>query len=591
MKKTLKRFMALLLVLALVGCGSGSKKDSSAGLKDGNYKASKDGQNGPIEIELIVKNGEIEKAELVSESETPGLGNVAIEKILNQFNENKDMNIDMIGGATVSSTAVVEALTEALKEAGASDDFFVKDENKEAKKEELEDTYDFDVVVIGAGGAGLSAAIEAANTGAKVAVLEKTPAAGGNTLVSGGGLNVPGSRQQKGLDIEDSVEQFYEDTMNGGDNKSDSKLVKIMAENALAAADWLMDDIGVKFMDDRVQQFGGHSTPRALIPEGNKGVALISKLLEKAEEKDVKVFYEAKAEEIKMTDGKASGVVVKNNDKDVVFNASKGVIVASGGFASDVEMRKKYNDHYDERFKSTATEASTGDGIKMAEAVGAGLRDLDFIQVYPTCNPITGVIYYVVNARFAGAILVYHKGERFVNEMGRRDEISNAILDQEGSYAYLVWGQEVESVGHMTEVHEKEYEKWLKDDLIYSTESLEDAAKHYNIDEKSFMNTIDSFNKAVEEGKDEAFNKGGNMVAIKEGNFYIQKVVPSTHHTMGGITINEDAQVLDAKGEIIPNLYAAGEVVGGIHGTNRLGGNAITDIVVFGRIAGQNIVK
>lgn len=178
-----------------------------------------------------------------------------------------------------------------------------------------------------------------------------------------------------------------------------------------------------------------------------------------------------------------------------------------------------------------------------------------------------------------------------IYEMGRRDEISNAILDQDGGYAYLVWGQEVESVGHMTEVHEKEYEKWLKDDLIYSTKSLEDAAKHYKIDEKSFMTTIDNFNKAVEAGEDKDFNKGGNMVAIKEGDFYIQKVVPSTHHTMGGITINEDAQVLDAKGEVIPNLYAAGEVVGGIHGTNRLGGNAITDIVVFGRIAGQNIVK
>ena len=274
-----------------------------------------------------------------------------------------------------------------------------------------------------------------------------------------------------------------------------------------------------------------------------------------------------------------------------MFNANKGVIIASGGFASNVEMRKQYNSNYDERFMSTATNSSTGDGIVMAQNVGADVVGMEYIQVYPTCNPLTGIISYVANSRFDGALLFNQEGKRFVNEMGRRDDISNAILDQSGSVGYLVWGQEIETVGNMTKMHEVEFENFKKDDLIYVADTLEDAAKHYNLDVETFVKTIEDYNKSIEDEKDEEFNKGGALRPIKEGPYYIQKVVPSAHHTMGGLKINTMAQVLDTKGNVIEGLYAAGEVTGGIHGTNRLGGNAITDIIVFGRIAGQNIVK
>lgn len=227
----------------------------------------------------------------------------------------------------------------------------------------------------------------------------------------------------------------------------------------------------------------------------------------------------------------------------------------------------------------------------MAMAINAATRDLEYIQVYPTCNPKTGIISYVANARFDGALLVNQEGARFVNEMGRRDDISNAILAQTNGYAYLIWGQEIEGIGKMTQLHKKEFDAWLADDLIYVADSLEDAAKHYGIDEAKLVETINAYNESIADGKDEDFNKGGKLNPIKEGKFIIQKVTPSTHHTMGGIVINENAQVIDTQGAVIKGLYAAGEVVGGIHGSNRLGGNAITDIIVFGRIAGQNISK
>ena len=196
----------------------------------------------------------------------------------------------------------------------------------------------------------------------------------------------------------------------------------------------------------------------------------------------------------------------------------------------------------------------------------------------------------MANSRFDGAILVNNQGQRFIDEMGRRDVISNAILDQPDGYAYLLWGQEVETVGNMTQEHSKEFEQWQKDDLLYVAESIEDAAQHYGIDPAALKATVDAYNASIADGVDEDFNRGGALRTLAEGPFYIQKVIPSAHHTMGGLTINTDAQVLDTDGNPIPGLYAAGEVTGGIHGTNRLGGNAITDLVVFGRIAGRNVV-
>lgn len=587
MRKITTIILSFIMILSLVACGNTKKVES--GLKDGQYKSIQDGHNGKIEVSLEVKNGKAEKAEIIKQDETPGLGTEAIEKIVKQFNEDKSLNLDDVTGATVSSKAVKNGLKDLMKQAGATEEMLKTSEKKTERK--IKDSYECDVVIIGAGGAGLSAAIEAAENGAKVIVIEKASLAGGNTLVSGGGINVAGSKHQKDRNIEDSAQKFYEDTLKAGDNMADPKLVKVMADNSLDAANWLINDIHVEFMEDRLQQFGGHSVPRALVPVGNKGTELINKLLKKAEKLNVEVLYDTPAVEIFEEKGAATGIKAKNGNKDINIKANKGVIIASGGFASNVEMRKKYNKNYDERFKTTATQFSTGDGIVMAEKLGAKLRDMDYIQVYPTCNPKTGIISYVANSRFDGAILVNQKGERFVNEMGRRDEISNAILKQDDSVAYLVWGNEIESVGKMTEIHKKEFEKMESEDLIYSSDNLEDLSKHFNINVENFTKTINKFNSYVEKETDPDFDKTGAFKPIKTGKFYIQKIAPSTHHTMGGIVINEKAQVINKDGKVIKNLYAAGEVVGGIHGTNRLGGNAITDIIVFGRIAGKEITK
>ncbi|NLJ59134.1 MAG: flavocytochrome c [Tissierellia bacterium] len=600
-----KRFRFVLILLALVmvlgtAC-SGKEENTHEDIegsnghiyKDGTYQGVGVGNGGDILLEVAVRDGKISSIDVLENKETEILSDVAFEKIVQGVLDNQSVNIDTVTGATISSVGIMSALKDALKKAGGNDETFKMDEiiHLADREDELDQTYD--VVVIGGGGAGLSAAIEAKSAGANVVLLEKMSSVGGNTLVSGGGLNVPGTEQQKELGIEDSVELFIEDTMNGGDNINKKELVTVIAKNALPTIEWLVNEVNVEFMPDRLQQFGGHSVARALIPKNNKGTELIKKLKDYGDDLGVVFKMETKAEKLIVDENnRVVGVMAINTaGQEITFNANKGVIIATGGFGANLEMRKKYDPEKDEKYKATVLAGTTGDGIIMAGDIGADLIHMEYIQTYPTCNPRTGIISYVANSRFDGAILLNQEGVRFVEEMDRRDVISKAILSQTNQEGYLVWGQEVEEVGNMTEVHKDEYKVFENMDLIYKAETLEELAEHFDIDKANFMESIDKYNGYVDNGKDEEFNRRGSLKHIAKGPFYIQKVIPAIHHTMGGIVINEDARVLDKDGNIIPGLFAAGEVAGGIHGTNRLGGNAVTDVIVFGRIAGQKVVE
>lgn len=602
MKKSVKALslaLAIGMSTSMIGCTTKDNTQSKTEVaiekalyKDGVYEGTGKGNGGPINLELTVKDGQISAIDVLDHKETEVLSDAAFEKLINGVVETQSVNLDRVTGATVTSAGIMSAVKDALKKAGGTDEYFKSNEkiNLATKEDTTEFTYD--VVVIGGGGAGLSAAIEAQEAGANVVILEKQSGIGGNTLVSGGGLNVPGTKQQKKLEVEDSVELFIEDTMKGGDNINKKELVTVIAENALETTEWLENDIKVEFMEDRLQQFGGHSVPRALISKNNKGTELIRKLSAYGEDLGVELKTETKAEELIIKDGKVVGVKATNAaGQELTFNANKGVIIASGGFGANKELRVKYDPDKDDKYKTTDVSGTTGDGILMAEKVDADLLHMEYIQTYPTCNPVTGIISYVANSRFDGAVLLNQEGNRFVEEMERRDVISKGILDQTGREAYLVWGQEVEEVGHMTDVHENEYKVFEDMDLIFKADTLEELAKHYDIDEAEFIKSIEKYNKDVEAGKDTDFNRRGILRTVEKGPFYIQKVAPAIHHTMGGLVINTDAKVLDTNGNPIEGLYAAGEVTGGIHGTNRLGGNAVTDVIVFGRIAGQNVVK
>ncbi len=533
-------------------------------------------------------------AKIKKDGENKVLAEPVYKELKEEIVAKNNAKVDAVSGSTATSEGYLEAVEDAIKKSGITL-VAAKNPSGKAKKDDLKKEQNFDIVVVGSGGAGFSAAIEATEAGKKVAIVEKMPAVGGNTLISGGEMNAPGNWVQEKLGIKgDSVESYYEDTMKGGDNLGDPKLVRIMADNALKSAEWLRDDIKVEFLKDQLFQFGGHSYKRALIPVGHTGQEVISKFQAKAKELNIPIFLNMKATElIQDNNGKVIGIKAeKEKEKEnFTFNAKDGVILTTGGFGSNVEMRKKYNPEMDERYQSTDAAGTTGDGIVMAEKIGAKLANMKYIQTYPVANPKTGMISLLADTRFDGAILVNQEGKRFVEELDRRDVISQGILAQTGGYAYQIWNDEIDAISKTKEAHQEEYDELIKEKLLVKADTLEEAAKFFDIDYNNLKETVEKVNEYAKTGDDKDFHHRGGLKSLAKGPFYIEKAVPSVHHTMGGLVINEKTEVLNEKDQPIPGLYAAGELTGVIQGTNRLGGNAITDIITFGRIAGQTVGK
>ncbi|ACB86031.1 flavocytochrome c [Natranaerobius thermophilus] len=585
----------VLLFTFSVGCNGDKEVGEEPGeeelaLEEGTYEGSSYGHNAEIEVEVTIEDEDISDIEVLSHEESEILTDPVFEEIIPAIVENNNTNVDSISGATVTSLALVSAVEDALKEAGAEEYFEGEMVEVDSASEIADSTYD--VVVVGGGGAGLVSAIEAKSQGADVVLLEKMPYLGGNTLVSGGEFNAPNTWVQENPDIDDSVDQFVEDTLEGGDYEADEDLVQTLAENVTEDAEWMKDYVGVEFVDDYLMHFGGHEVPRALYPIGGSGLELISSLEERALDDEIPIKFNTEAKELLTDeDGRVVGVKVEDHEGEIAnIEAEDGVIMATGGFGANIDMTQKYNPDIDDRYNTTNVPGATGEGILMAKEIGADLVDMEFIQTYPTCNTQTGHLSYVADTRFDGAILVNQEGERFVEELDRRDVISEAILDQTGSVAYLMWDNHIKENSNMDN-YMTEFENLKETDQIIKADSIEEAAEFFEIDVDELKNTVEQYNEYVKQGEDEDFNRRGDLLELKEGPYYIQEVAPAIHHTMGGIKINEEAQVIDTEGEIIEGLYAAGEITGGIHGNNRLGGNAIADLIVFGRIAGDNVSK
>lgn len=583
MKKIGKSLTSLLAIVLLASCGTKAAKEQV-------FEGTGNGKHGDIKVEVTMKDNHIEDIKVLNHGENKVLAEPVYEELEQTIINQNSTEVDVVTGSTATSEGYLEAVNDAVKKSGMTLVASKKVSNK-SEKEPTEQT--FDVVVVGSGGAGFSAAIEAKEAGKSVVLIEKMPAVGGNTLISGAEMNVPNNWVQEKLGIKgDSPEKMAEDTIKGGDELGDPHMIQVMTENALDAATWLKDDIKVEFLDDQLFQFGGHSYKRALIPKGHTGQEVITKFRAKADKLEIPIKLNTTAKELIQENNRITGVKAENKEGQMItYKAKNGVILTTGGFGSNVEMRKKYNEKMDESYMSTVTEGSTGDGIIMAEAVGADLTNMENIQTYPICNPKTGVISLLADTRFDGAILVNQEGKRFVEELERRDVISNAILEQTGGYTYQLWNDDINKISGTMKVHEAEYEELLKQKMIVKADTLEEAAAFFDIDIQNLKETVKKVNQYAKDGKDEEFNHRGELVSLAKGPYYIEKAVPSVHHTMGGLVINDKTEVLNKDGQPIPGLYAAGELTGVIHGSNRLGGNAITDIIVFGRIAGQEVSK
>lgn len=546
------------------------------------------GKHGDVTVAVTFDNGKIQNIKVVKEQENPVLAKKVYTDLKDLVQATNSVDVDVISGATFTSKGLLDAVADAAKKAGVT---LGKADLKALKKvaKDLPKNSSYDVVVIGAGGAGFSAAIEAKNAGASVVLLEKMPAVGGNSLISGAEMNAAKNWVQPVLGItDDSPELHAKDTYLGGDKKGDMKVINVMTQQALDAALWCRDYLGVRFEPDNLFFFGGHSRKRALIPVGHTGTEFISKFQAKADELGIPVITNMKAEElIKDKDGRVVGVKATMDGAEYTFNAKGGVVLATGGFGANPKMVEHYNPKIDSRFKTTDAPGTTGEALYMAERAGAELVNMQYIQTYPICDPISGVIELIADARFDGAILLNQEGKRFVEELERRDVISNAILSQTGNYCWVLWNDKIGSISNTVKEHPTEYDAFTKQGIMTTCDDLKCISDFTKIPYDALKGTVDRVTSMAGKGNDKDFHHRAGLVDMSQGKYYVIKAVPSVHHTMGGVRINEKAEALTAEGKVIPGLWAAGEVTGVTHGTNRLGGNAYTDIIVFGRIAGK----
>ena len=579
MKKLFCLILTLTLLLASAAAFSEAQPEQEL-FTPGSYTAEAQGIFVPVKVAVQVSATEILSVLVDATGETPELGGIAAEKMAMAIMTAQTPNVDTVSGATVTSNAIIAAATAALEQAGA--DIAVLDANRKDTKDagpKAEKTIDTEIVIIGAGGAGMTAAIMLQQAGKDFVILEKMPYVGGNTTKATGGMNASETHYQKEQGIEDSNALFAADTMKGGHALNDSALVAVMANSSAGAIDWL-DTIGAEL--PKISFSGGASVNRIHAPADGSGVGafLVDRFSAKLAELGVEVMLETAATELLAdADGKINGVKAEGPDAVYTINA-KAVILATGGFGANEEMYTTYRPD----LKGTVTTnapGATGDGIVMAQKFGADLVDIEQIQLHPTVEQTTSILI-TESVRGDGAILVNQSGVRFTNELLTRDAVSAAELEQEGSYAYIIFDQKLRD-------NLKAIEKYVKSGITVQADTIEGLAEQLNIDPATLAKTLADWNEIVKNQRDTQF---GRTTGMKEDlttpPYYAIKIAPGIHHTMGGVKINTAAEVINTDGAAIPGLFAAGEVCGGVHGGNRLGGNAVADIVIFGRIAAES---
>ena len=624
MRKRIAAFaLASVMALSLFGCGAKSNSASSAAGVSGDFTGTAKGMGGDVTVTLTLTDSKITGCTAEGKDETEGVGSQAIAKMPGEIAESGSIAVDGVSGATVTSTAIKEAAAAALTAAGLNpDDYKTAVENNATAEDS---TVDADVVVVGAGGAGMTAAITAAAEGKTVVILESQSMVGGNSVRATGGMNAGKTVYQdenefgesagvektlktaaeKYADNEtitalaktvseqwaayqanptgyfDSVELMELDTMIGGKGINDPELVETLCANSADAIDWL-DEHGITLHN--VSSFGGASVKRIHRPVNAEGKTvsvgsyMIPLLQENCEKAGVKMMLDTTATEI-LTDanGAAVGVKATGASGETVTVNAKAVVLATGGFGANLDMVVKYKPEL-KGFMTTNAPGIQGQGIEMAEAIGAATVDMDQIQIHPTVEANTAALI-TEGLRGDGAILINEEGQRFIDEVGTRDVVSAAEIAQTGSYSWLVVDQAMADASSVIQ-------GYIKKGYTVTGATYEELGKAMGVDAAAFAETMEKWNGCVEAKNDPDFGRTSFANPLNTAPYYAVKVTAGVHHTMGGLKINANTEVLNEKGEVIPGLFAAGEVTGGVHGANRLGGNAVADFTVFGRIAG-----
>ncbi len=573
---------------------AGKEADARHGaVKAGVYIGEGRGCYGVIQVEIKLDGNKLKSVQIIKQNESPGVGAVAAKIVAEEIVKHQSIAVDAVSGCTKSSTGVIAAVEQALEKSGVNIADFRKKPDRSTLQARGRIEKEADVIVIGAGGAGLAAAVSAHQNGAGVLVLERMPMVGGNTVRSGAAYNAVDPKRQSAQGIEDSIEKHYIQTYEGGDRLGKPEMVRKLVENAYPALEWL-ESMGMKFKDE-VFTVLGSLWPRSHKPEKPLGTGYIETYMGYIDQHslDIEVMLNTRATELIIENGRVVGVEAENAEGTVIARANNGVIIATGGFGSNIIARNYYNSMWPDltNMKTTNHPGATGDGMWMAEKAGASLIGMEHIQLLPMGDPETGSLSGNIEQGVENRIFVNKDGNRFVDEGARRDVMTKALLEQKDSYMWVIVDKHSYPTGDTKNNFDEAIDLLMEEGRAYRAYSLKDLADQIGVDSDNLAKSVDTFNKAVEKRIEDPFGRTLFKDKIDTPPFYAGARVPTVHHTMGGIEINTKAQVLDGKGNVIPGLYAAGEVTGGIHGSNRLGGNALSDTVVFGKTAGKSAAK
>ena len=583
----MKKVLSIVLVLMLaIGCLNLALAEEKV------FEATTPGHNAPITVAVTVDGDKIAKVEVTSENETIGVGKVAIDRMTQRIVDEQSLAVDVITGASITSRAILRGAEAALADSGLDLDALKAEPEKPAPEDK---EYTCDVVVVGGGGAGLASAISANQNGANVIVLEKLDILGGSTNVSEGALNAVDPERQVPQGIEDSVGKFIKQTYEGGHGVGDLELISYLCIHSIDAVHWL-ESIGVEFKDEIGTATGAlwQRSHYPSTPSGNSYIRVFEKYID--EHDDLTVLNGVTVNQI-ITDenGAATGVIGTAKDGSTVTVNANSVILATGGFGANKDLLKEYNTgvwaHVDVT-KLGCTNlalAATGAGIEMAREVGADVTGMSDIQLHPCGTPGTGLME---NIRTSGRnrIFVNIYGDRFVNEGAARDTLAQAIFDQDEKTYYVIVNSVRYPSRDFVDNNGATIENMVAQGSVIEADTLAELAEKIGVDAEKLQASVDNYNAIVRGELEDPLGFVANNkadVEMTEGPWYACKKVPTVHHTMGGLKINDKTQVINTEGNVIPSLFACGEVTGGIHGSNRLGGNAIADCMTFGKLAGE----
>ena len=579
MKRLVAGFLAVLMVL--VGCVAAGAE----GMTPGTYTAEAEGFHGTIKLEVTVDAEAITGIEVVEHSETAGIGEAALPVLVESVLEHQTTGVDSVAGATVTSEAFKAALTDALTQAGADMDKM----SQPVEADELEAvTMEADVVVVGAGAAGLSAGLKAAQDGKNVIILEKMGVIGGASAMAGSGTMATGSTWQKEDGYEDSPEQLVEDMMENGHNKNDRATVELFANTIGEAFDWLVDENGAAVPYQRSGE------PTRSYSGVGRGAGVCQSLCDKFLAEGGTLLLNTPATALIINDGAVTGVMAEGEGKAYTINA-KAVVLASGGYGANDEL---VPDEY-KAFVYAGHAGAEGDAIAMVEPLDADLINMDLINTQPNsmilpsglgqyCNP------GVSRAYAAGGFMVNQDGERFFNEQANAWDLMQAMKANDAQYLIMDQaafdGFNAGMTGSQIYTME-DVETWLADDyegqpVMKTAATLEELADKLGIPADALSASAQAFNEAAASGSADEFGRTPAAAQSEEGPYYALEMHIRYYASLGGLHINDGMQVLNTQQEAIPGLYAAGEVVGGLEGDVYMGGTLFGWAIASGYEAG-----